>query len=194
LPKCALGWPRTKSRDRPADAEPATRLRERRSDADHVSKLEERPLKNGPPGGEPGGGANQTTRRDPSPTKPSLQDRALDALLRDRWPELFDPDRPLPLAMEIRSRIANALDLASPERRRLQTFMSGWCSRGEYLRALAADGALRFDIDGSTTEVSPEHQHPARERFATRRAERRAHAPRRGANARLPTLRLARAP
>lgn len=68
-------------------------------------------------------------------------------------PTLFDRTQPKPLAIGIATVIEQTIPDLAPAR--LQVFMRWWCSRTNYLEAIAA-GGVRFALDGSEAgEVSP---------------------------------------
>jgi sRNA-binding protein len=93
------------------------------------------------------------------------------AVLRETWPSLFDPERPLPLALGIRDAIREALPDLS--RSALNKALGWHVSRWPYLMALSADGAMRHGLDGTPLwPVTPEHRADAFKRLARRRPSR----------------------
>ena len=77
------------------------------------------------------------------------------SLLRERFPAAFRVPRP-PLAIGIHRQI---LEVAGPEidRHELGRFLKWWCSRHDYLNALA-HGEARVNLDGSAAGAPTEEQ------------------------------------
>lgn len=76
------------------------------------------------------------------------------ALCRERYPALFDPDHPVPLAIHIHKsgRLGQLLGI-----KRAKRLLDWWTSQPAYVAAVAA-GGQRLNLDGSSAgEVSPQH-------------------------------------
>jgi hypothetical protein len=109
----------------------------------------------------------------------SLRRDKLEAVLRERWPLAFRIPRP-PLAIGVFDRILEDADerlsvtvTKSPGRRRFELahFMKWWCSRPDYLDAVA-HREVRVNLDGSEVGMpTPEQQEFAAERLWGPRAE-----------------------
>ena len=95
--------------------------------------------------------------------------------LRQRWPDLFDPDRPRPLAVGIHHALLEALAAEQPppcSRTALRRALYAWCRRPAYLVAVAAGGA-RHGLDGRPAEtITPDQRQQARRALATLRQPR----------------------
>lgn len=79
--------------------------------------------------------------------------RRIQAQLAERWPALFDPMKPVPLAIGIHAALLAALpDATAAQLRRL---LAPWCRRPRYLAALAA-GADRHSLEGVQGAVTEE--------------------------------------
>jgi sRNA-binding protein len=84
------------------------------------------------------------------------------AQLAERWPALFNPQKPAPLAIGINDALLAALpDITAGQLRRV---LGGWCSRPRYLAALTA-GADRHGLEGVQGAVTEEQAADAAERF-----------------------------
>ena len=64
--------------------------------------------------------------------------------LQSRWPNLFDKERPIPLAIGIHVEIAEATGF---NERAISKFLGHWTHRSRYLAALAR-GDSRMDLNG----------------------------------------------
>lgn len=109
----------------------------------------------------------------PKNLSPSKQ---LGALLESTsgWPAIFNRSKPKPLAMKMKRQIKQALPQAPLKV--IGAFLHYWTRRPEYLKALAAKGSIRFNLDGSpASRVSEPHRAFAAEKLAatttTRRSE-----------------------
>lgn len=88
------------------------------------------------------------------------------AELARRWPTLFDPDKPVPLAIGIFEELLEAMPGTTPEQ--LRRILGPWCHRPLYLRALVA-GAERHGLAGVRGAVAEERAaEAARELTAAR--------------------------
>jgi hypothetical protein len=74
------------------------------------------------------------------------------AHLRERFPALFDPDHPLPLALGIRSQLGKVLGI-----KRAQRLLIWWVRGPRYVQALAV-GGVRYNLDGSVSGPVTEAQ------------------------------------
>jgi len=121
-----------------------------------------------------------------APAPVELSPAACGARLAELFPALFvGPDAPGPFK-PIKLRIQADIQTRAPgvfSKRTLGIFFSRYTTTGAYLKALAAPGAQRFDLDGQPAgEIAEEHRAAAVEELARRHAiaaERRA-AQRRG--------------
>jgi sRNA-binding protein len=102
----------------------------------------------------------------PSPYNPRIRrplssdETAILEILLERWPDVFDLDEPVPLALGIHDHIIAAEpSLCGPE---LEAFLQWYTSRGPYVLAMAR-GGKRAGLDGKAAgEVSAQHQSGAR--------------------------------
>jgi sRNA-binding protein len=95
------------------------------------------------------------------------------ATMKLKMPTLFDPARPVPLAVGIRPALLKAVpELSEYE---IGSAMCRWVNRIEYLKALVA-GAERYDLDGVQGVVTPSHAQRAADILAdlSLRAEQKA--------------------
>lgn len=89
------------------------------------------------------------------------------AQLAERWPTLFNAQKPVPLAIGINDALLAALpDVAANHLRRV---LAGWCGRPRYLAALTA-GADRHGPEGVQGKVTEEQAADAAERLKALRA------------------------
>jgi hypothetical protein len=72
------------------------------------------------------------------------------------WPALFAGD-PVPLPVGMGAVISAHEGLTAKPRRRLLSVLAEWCKTQPYLMAVAADGAMRRNVDGVPTEPVSEH-------------------------------------
>jgi sRNA-binding protein len=88
--------------------------------------------------------------------------RALLVMLSQHYPQLFDQSRPVPLARGFHKELKAEIPELPYQVNRL--FMHWWVTRANYLRALAADGAVRHHLDGTVSEpVTPKEKEHAAE-------------------------------
>jgi hypothetical protein len=120
--------------------------------------------------------AEEANRRRAQKERRNKRDQCF-ATVRARWPDLFKPHAPLPLAVGTTRLIAKTLDV-SP--RIVGPVIHVWTQRPEYLAAVAA-GGMRYNLDGTEAgPISEEHQAhaaeqlPAAQEQARARKERRA--------------------
>lgn len=73
--------------------------------------------------------------------------KQLAARLYVEYPEIFNRDKPRPLA--IKSLRRELIDLPWTKTRIVDTFMNYWVNRPEYLQAMQKPGTLRRNLDGS---------------------------------------------
>jgi sRNA-binding protein len=86
-------------------------------------------------------------------------------------PEVWDPDKPAPLAVGIHTQINPVAESRGLSRRAVRRFLGRWTSRESYLAALQP-GAQRVNIDGTPSEpVLDRHGERARQRLARRQAQ-----------------------
>ncbi len=111
-------------------------------------------------------------RPSPQPCLPQPWMRSLWVALAGHWPRLFNPHRPVPLALGIDRELA-ALLRPSMNRKRIRRFRACWCGRTAYLRALAAPRAVRHGLRGPVGPVAPEHRVHAMKRLRERQARKR---------------------
>jgi hypothetical protein len=75
------------------------------------------------------------------------------ALCRERYPRLFDIERPVPLAIHIHRQLGKVLSA-----KRAKHLLEWWTDWQSYTAAVAA-GGLRYNLDGSEAgEVSERHR------------------------------------
>lgn len=104
-------------------------------------------------GGVPNSGESQPQRR--------RTVSAIHADLRQRWPALFDPTAPKPLAIGIHKAMRGH-GLTNAE---IKRGLTTWTKRPAYLQALLRQ-SLRYDLDGGTSYISAEQAAYAREKVA----------------------------
>jgi sRNA-binding protein len=112
----------------------------------------------------------------PAP-KPPIADRF--ALLRaagliEPWPAVLGGE-PLPLAIGTRQLLIERMGAAATTSRRnkVSRLLRAYCRSARYLRAMAAPGAMRHDLDGNPVEpVSDEHRANALEMLDANKGER----------------------
>lgn len=102
-------------------------------------------------------------------------DSPLCAFFRDlqaRQPTLWDPSRPLPLAVGMHRQLFPIGEARQLSRSDVRRFLQKWTSSRSYLAALAEPEARRFNLDGSPAgQVSPRDRERAErrlERFRSR--------------------------
>jgi hypothetical protein len=88
------------------------------------------------------------------------------AELRTRFSVVFDPDRPLPLALRVHHQLRAAL---GAPRSQVIDLLEWWTAQPSYIAAIAA-GGMRWNLDGSEAgEISDEHRaHAEKQLKATR--------------------------
>ncbi len=87
-----------------------------------------------------------------------------------RWPVMFDPSNPLPLAIGLRDAIRKELGISNQVAR---IMVGRWAKRWAYLRALAHPDSQRHNLDGTVTEpVAGEHRKAAADLLANRQKRR----------------------
>jgi sRNA-binding protein len=97
------------------------------------------------------------------------------AVLQATYPTLFDPAKPVPLALGITKQLtaakrAGTLMLATIP---MRLALGGWVRSDGYIAALAA-GGFRMGLDGQKAEpVSPEHRAVAAATIKKRQAKRK---------------------
>jgi sRNA-binding protein len=93
------------------------------------------------------------------------------AQLQERWPALFELDRPVLLAVGIHESLAGLVDDADTDQ--IKRALAVWCSRSCYLKAMVA-GAGRHGLEGVHGEVTEEHAAEAAATLKQRKAADRA--------------------
>jgi sRNA-binding protein len=89
------------------------------------------------------------------------------AQLAERWPELFNAQKPVPLAIGIHAALHEAMpDFTADHIRRA---LISWCKRPRYLEALTA-GADRLGLDGVQGAVTEEQVADAAQQLKTLKA------------------------
>lgn len=73
------------------------------------------------------------------------------SLLQLGLADLFDRENPKPLALGTRQKLAALLPEVPGWKWR--AFLSWWCNRQAYLRAVAADGSKRYGLNGKPGRV-----------------------------------------
>jgi sRNA-binding protein len=86
----------------------------------------------------------------------------LQAQLTERWPELFNLQKPLPLAIGIREALVETLPDFTEKT--ISRFLASWCKRPRYLAALTAN-SNRFGLTGAQGTVTLEQATLAAERL-----------------------------
>ena len=90
------------------------------------------------------------------------------AELIERWPDLFNVKKPVPLAIGIHAALLEAMpDITEQELRRV---LVGWCNHPHYLTALTA-GANRHGQQGIQGTVTEEAENQAVEQLKTLQAQ-----------------------
>jgi sRNA-binding protein len=87
--------------------------------------------------------------------------------LAERWPDLFDLKKPVPLAIGIYASLSEAMPDIPP--RDLKDAMGYWCSRAQYLIAMTP-GAKRHGLDGPQGEITEEAAKDATQRLEALKA------------------------
>ncbi len=86
--------------------------------------------------------------------------------LQARSPEVWNPARPVPLAIGIRQQLYPIGEARRISRRAVRRFLAQWTSAPAYHSALCQPGSRRFNLDGSPAgEVSEEHRQQAERRI-----------------------------
>jgi hypothetical protein len=75
------------------------------------------------------------------------------AVLAERFPSIFNPEKPLPLAIGCAKAIRAAIGMSWSQ---LEDLIRWWTTRPEYLAALAAGGP-RYNLDGSEAGIVAEN-------------------------------------
>lgn len=104
-----------------------------------------------------------------STAEPPHQNTTEDGLtwLCRRWPGAFNTKNPRPLAIGIAEAIVAAAEADGVGAQQVLSALQFYVSRKRYLSAIAAEGAMRFDLDGIVIEpVSEGHAAHARGRLA----------------------------
>lgn len=84
----------------------------------------------------------------------------INAQLAERWPNLFNSMKPVPLAIGIHEALLEALPDVTTDQ--LKRVLSPWCNRPRYHAALTA-GADRYGLEGVQGEVTEEQAENAAE-------------------------------
>jgi len=84
--------------------------------------------------------------------------------LAERWPALFNAQKPVPLAIGVNEALLEAFPDTSPVL--LRRVMAHWCNRPRYLAAMTA-GAARHGLQGVDGAVTEEQAANAAERLQT---------------------------
>jgi len=88
--------------------------------------------------------------------------------LIERWPELFNEHKPVPLAIGISEALLEAMPgVLNPQLRRV---LAPWCKRPRYLLTLTA-GAKRHGLEGVQGEVTEEQAADAAEQLKVLQAQ-----------------------
>lgn len=118
-------------------------------------------------GGGAGAGEAERAKQAPPPARPTEElERALLAELRGVAPALWEPSRPVPLAVGIHEQIFPIAERLDISRRFVRRFLGRWTSTSEYLCALARPEAQRVNLDGSPAgEVDEQHRTRAERRL-----------------------------
>ncbi|HEX7034859.1 MAG TPA: ProQ/FINO family protein [Pseudomonadales bacterium] len=102
------------------------------------------------------------------PIRPATEDDLL-ADLQAAAPAVWDPEKPVPLAVGVHTQINPVAENRGLSRRRVRRFLARWTSREAYLQALLEPGAQRRNADGTPAEpVLERHRERARQRLARR--------------------------
>jgi sRNA-binding protein len=92
------------------------------------------------------------------------------AVLREKFPAIFDIDQPVPLAIGASTQIEAALGPDSAEA--AHAVARWWTSGPRYLAEVAAEGSMRWNLDGTPAgDVTDEHTAIAAERLAALRKQ-----------------------
>jgi len=101
---------------------------------------------------------NKPSNRQPLPTP--TPEKTAKRWLMNAWPELFSTESPKPLAIGIRMELAR-IRPAEVSHKGLRRALARWCSRLDYLHAVAKGGP-RFGLTGEQGEITPDQQQRAR--------------------------------
>ena len=74
---------------------------------------------------------------------------ALLGRLQQRYPGLWEPGSPVPLAVGIHRQLYPVIDAFGVSRKTLRRFLSWWTTAPAYHLALTLPGATRYNLDGS---------------------------------------------
>lgn len=109
--------------------------------------------------------------------RPRRADKAQDpstALLKElraQAPEVWDPERPLPLAVGMHLQLFPLAERHEMSRSAVRRFLTAWTSNEAYLMALAEDESKRYDADGKPAgEVRERDRSRARLRLERKRS------------------------
>ena len=105
----------------------------------------------------------QTPPAPPSASPARVPVSSILARLQDRWPHLFDPADPKPLAIGIHKQIKAAGGFSGKE---LSRALKVWTGRRAYIKQVARS-ALRHGIDGTTTYITSAQTAHAREHLTS---------------------------
>ncbi|HEX7037093.1 MAG TPA: ProQ/FINO family protein [Pseudomonadales bacterium] len=102
-----------------------------------------------------------------APVFKTVSDERFLAELQGEAPDLWNPDKPVPLAIGIHKQLYPVAERLHVSRRFLRRFLARWTAMPSYQRAMSEPGAMRLNLDGSPAgEVSEVHGERARKRVA----------------------------
>lgn len=97
----------------------------------------------------------------------TVSDERFLAELQSEAPDLWNPEKPVPLAIGIHKQLYPIAERLHVSRRFLRRFLARWTAMPSYQRAMSEPGAVRSNLDGSPAgEVSEVHGARARQRVA----------------------------
>jgi hypothetical protein len=100
-----------------------------------------------------------------APVFRTVSDERFLAELQSEAPDLWNPEKPVPLAIGIHKQLYPIAERLLVSRRFLRRFLARWTAMPSYQRAMSEPGAVRSNLDGSAAgEVSDVHGERARQR------------------------------
>lgn len=92
--------------------------------------------------------------------------------LQELAPDVWNPEKPVPLAVGIHTQINPVAERRRLSRRSVRRFLGRWTSSAAYLNALLEPDARRVNVDGTPAEpVLERHRERAQRRLARRQPE-----------------------
>ena len=117
-------------------------------------------------GGKVAGKDGQTAATEPpaKPKPPTLKESF--ALLKTRWPKLFNIKNPKPLKIGTFAELRKAENMGRAERKIVALAISRYCNSFGYQKAMLKE-THRYDLEGNPVqEIQPEHRKTAKEKLA----------------------------